>query len=113
LFNDLFFFVLVLQGGLKVSYLVSELLGDLFESQGLALRVSVLSLPETQEGLGDLLGGAADPILEARIDRGGHLLTEILGVEGALMVAIVFSLGILHEVGHLHLDGVVEVLLDL
>ena len=113
MFNDLFFFVLVLQGGLKVSYLVSELLGDLFESQGLALRVSVLSLPETQEGLGDLLGGAADPILEARIDRGGHLLTEILGVEGALMVAVVFSLGVLHEVGDLHLDGVVEVLLDL
>jgi hypothetical protein len=68
LLNDLFFFVLVLQGCLKVRDLVSELLGYLFESQGLAFRVSILPLPETQEGLGDLLGGATDTILEARIN---------------------------------------------
>jgi hypothetical protein len=88
-------------------------LGYLFESQRLAFRVSILPLPETQKSLGDLLGGATDTILEARINCWGHLLTEILGVQGALMVVIVFSLGILHEVGHLHLDGMVQILLDL
>ena len=41
------------------------------------------------------------------------MLAEKQGVLGPLLVAVVFSLGVFEEVGHLHLDGVVQVLLDL